>query len=293
MTDGSQPVIPARSRRQAMDWSLVLASQGIETAIGTPAEERGWHLIVARPDLGRALESLRLYRQENRARRWLHPLPGSDLVFDSSSGVWLVLLAAFYWIDAAQLGHLRAVGMVDSQAVQAGEWWRLFTALMLHADLAHLAVNVTTGFLLLGLAMGTLGAGLAMLGAYAAGVCGNVAGLWLYANPHRGLGASGMVLGALGLLTAQSIVFWRTGGAGKPLVVRGLLGGGLLLVLLGLSPNPQTDVIAHVAGFLGGLVLGAVIVGLPARWRHSRWTQRGAVLACLGLVLFTWWLALR
>ena len=203
------------------------------------------------------------------------------------------MLSALYAIDAAQFGHLRAGGMVDSQAVQAGEWWRLFTALMLHADLAHLAANLTTGFLLLGLAMGTLGAGLGMLGAYLAGVCGNVAGLLVYANPHRGLGASGMVLGALGLLTAQSIVFWRAGGAGKPLVVRGLLGGLLLLVLLGLSPNPQTDVVAHVTGFLGGLVLGAVIVGLPVRWRQSRWIHRGAVLGCIGAVLFTWWLALR
>ena len=129
-----------------MDWSLVLASQGIETSIGAPAEERGWHLTVTESDYRRALESLRQYRQENRARRWLHPVPGSDLVFDFSSGVWLVLLTAFYAIDAAQFGHLRAVGMVDSPVVQAGEWWRLFTAIMLHADLAHLAANLTTGF---------------------------------------------------------------------------------------------------------------------------------------------------
>src|SRR5436190_15989082 len=54
--------IPARSRGQAMDWSLVLASQGIEHAIDDPAET-GWGLIVAESDRAAALEAIRLYRR--------------------------------------------------------------------------------------------------------------------------------------------------------------------------------------------------------------------------------------
>ncbi len=41
--------IPARSRGQAMDWSLVLASQGLEHAIAGP-DETGWGLLVAETD---------------------------------------------------------------------------------------------------------------------------------------------------------------------------------------------------------------------------------------------------
>ncbi len=72
--------IPARSRGQAMDWSLVLASQGIEHVIegpdetGWPRNPRsseppgpyaplGWGLLVAEPDHGAALTAIRLYRQ--------------------------------------------------------------------------------------------------------------------------------------------------------------------------------------------------------------------------------------
>src|ERR1035437_10950698 len=117
--------IPALTRRQAMDWSLVLASQGIEHIIG------------------------------------------------------------------AALAH--------------GEWWRLFTATWLHADLAHLAMNMVFGFLFLGLVMGRYGPGVGLLAAYLAGVGGNLAAWLVYGENHRGLGASGVVMGALGLLTIQSV----------------------------------------------------------------------------------------
>jgi len=141
--------------------------------------------------------------------------------------------------------------------------------------------------------MGTLGPGMGLLGAYAAGVGGNVAGLFYYAEPHRGLGASGMVLGALGLLSAQSFAFWRSGATGKQLIWRGLMGGILLLVLLGFNPDPRADIIAHVSGFVSGIVLGGFVVILPERVKRNRWTNRLAILLCASLILGTWWLAIR
>jgi len=44
-------------------------------------------------------------------------------------------------------------GDMDSAKVLAGQWWRLFTAVTLHADLAHLMGNITFGVIMLGLAM--------------------------------------------------------------------------------------------------------------------------------------------
>ncbi len=49
-----------------MDWSLVLASQGIEAVIEPPGEDGRWGLVVASRDCERALKSLRQYRVENR-----------------------------------------------------------------------------------------------------------------------------------------------------------------------------------------------------------------------------------
>ena len=62
--------IPARTRRQAMDWSLVLASQQIETTIEYAPDASGWGLMVPPPDAERAIEAIRLYRLENRRWGW-------------------------------------------------------------------------------------------------------------------------------------------------------------------------------------------------------------------------------
>ena len=69
--------IDARSRRQAMDWSLVLASQAIDTALDYSEEGFGWGLIVAEGDYDRATEAIRLYQLENRRWPWRQELfPG-------------------------------------------------------------------------------------------------------------------------------------------------------------------------------------------------------------------------
>ena len=71
--------IVAFSRRQAMDWSLVLASQGIEATIERSAERERWLLLVPPHELERARDSIRLYRAENRGWSWRKELPGADL----------------------------------------------------------------------------------------------------------------------------------------------------------------------------------------------------------------------
>jgi hypothetical protein len=60
--------IPARSRRQAMDWSLVLVSQGIETAI--ERNDAGWELLVPVAEYEQAIAAIHQYRQENRHWPW-------------------------------------------------------------------------------------------------------------------------------------------------------------------------------------------------------------------------------
>src|SRR5207249_12298676 len=151
-------------------------------------------------------------------------------------------------------------GMMDNAAVGAGEWWRPFTATLLHADIAHLAANATTGILILGLAMGFYGAEVCLLATYLAGVAGNLAGFMIYGGLHRGLGASGMVMGALGLLAVQSLFLWRESRSTAEFIKRGVLAGVLLLVLLGL--NPASDVIAHLGGFVTGCLFGVVLAFL-------------------------------
>jgi rhomboid protease GluP len=281
-------VIPVKSERQAMDWSLVLVSQGIESTIERVPESDRWQLSVPSGDYARAVQALRQYHVENKRGAWVRELP-AGLLLDWRAFAWAAVLLVIYFVNATSGDAWEQAGLMNNRLVHAGEWWRLFTATTLHGDVAHLAINLTTGILLVGLAMGAYGPGCGLLASYLAGVGGNVAGLLLYPEAHQSLGASGIVMGALGAIAVESAGLAR--GGARDIIVRALCGGFLLLVLLGLSPDPRTDIIAHVGGFLSGVVLG---LGLALSRVHSRRAvEYVALVVFVGLMIGTWALALR
>ncbi|MGA2177395.1 MAG: rhomboid family intramembrane serine protease [Verrucomicrobiota bacterium] len=281
--------IPARSRRQVMEWGLVLASQGIEAILHQ--SEEGWELIVPARDYERAQVNLRKYQIENRNWRWQQPLPVAGVVFHWGSAAWAAAIAAIYYWSTARFPAAKEAGILDSVKVAAGQWWRLFTAVSLHENMPHLMANMTTGFILLGLAMARYGAGVGLLAAFLAGVAGNVAGLVLYAQPHQGLGASGMVMGALGLISAQSFAFWRTYRSGSKVFIRALAAGTLILVLIGFSP--ESDVVAHVGGFVSGALFGCVLGHARAETLQRGAASLAGIATLAALLVATWHLALR
>ncbi|MGA2248412.1 MAG: rhomboid family intramembrane serine protease [Verrucomicrobiota bacterium] len=282
--------IPTRNRRQTMDWGLVLMSQGIAATIDDGADGGGWCLWVSTADHPAAMRAIRLYLWENRHWHWRQPLPWRGFHFDWKIILWALLLIAVHVVSFASGRGVDIAGRMDSAAVRAGQWWRIFTAMLLHADVAHLASNVSLGVVLLGLVMGRYGSGTGLLAAYLAGATGNLAGLVFYPEPHFGVGASGMVMGGLGLLAVQSVTLLRHGAVGRKYVFRGLLAGLMLFVLFGLSP--ETDVVAHFGGFVTGLALGGVLVSLPNSWQNPQ-TDAAAAIVFGGLLITTGWLAFR
>lgn len=308
-------IINVRSQRQAEDWSVVLLSQGIESTINSNAETGQWQLLVERENYARALKTLRVYIIENKRPVWMQPVPWSGgLVFDWRSPIWFLMLAVLFYLSTYRSPGLREVGMIDSARVEAGEWWRFFTATMLHGDVPHLASNCTIGIIFLGLAMAHYGAGVALLASFLSGAAANVVSFLIYHHPYRALGASGVVMAALGMLAVHSIWLWRvshvaallrarltsrTGDTIRdhppsyhrshgPVLLRSIFGGVLLLVLVGF--DPASDVVAHVSGFLVGGIFGAVV---RDRWADSEIVNTGAGLLCGALAGLCWWLALR
>ena len=287
-TENAVAIIECQSQAQALDWSLVLISQGIESVPKRREEEDAWVLEIAEENHARASETIAAYEREN-ARVWRHELKWTGLLFDARAAIWFGAIALFYFLTLDSRIDFKGAGMVDRNYVLNGEWWRLFTAVTLHADVAHLTANVTTGIVFLGLAMGCHGAGTALLLSLCGGALGNVASLALHDAPFRSLGASGMVMSALGLLTAHSLMFSRHEKRAV-WIGRGVIASCLLVVLLGLSP--ESDVLAHLGGFVAGIALGILAV------RHRnifarRWFNALSVIICAALVVIVWLLALR
>jgi len=280
--------IPTRTRQRAMDWSLVLASQGIEAVILNDPDD-GWQLNIPAAEVDRARAAIELYRRENRRWHWRQPVLQGRALFDSASVLWVLLTAAFFGFNSSAR-DFRLVGVMDGAALAHGEWWRIFTAEVLHADLMHFATNAVFGLLLLGLAMGRYGTGVGLLAAYLAGAAANVMSWLLHGEAHRALGASGVVMGALGLLAPQSVTMLRGNPRALRLAFGGLAGGVMLFVLLGLSPD--TDVAAHLGGFAAGVFIGFWLALIP-RLEQRRWVNWLAGILLAALLIWPWLMALR
>src|SRR5258708_22062147 len=134
-------VIAARSRAEALDWSLVLVSQGIESTIHSSEAANRWELRVDANEHERAAAAIHLYQIENRGWPWQFVARKSGVRFDWGCIGWLFLIALFYWLDRE--AGLKSVGVAGTTAFGHGQWGGVFTAASLPAGLVQRASNAT------------------------------------------------------------------------------------------------------------------------------------------------------
>jgi len=272
-----------------MDWSLVLISQQIENTI--LKESEAWVLAVGSNDYTRALRELKIFLKENKGWAWKQILPLTKTVFHWGALFWTAVLAAMFLLVEFYAPDLKSKGIMNSALVLKGEWFRLFTAVSLHADLAHLLANLTTGTLILGFAMAIYGPGTAILLAFLGGAAGNLAGYHIYSSHHLGLGASGMVCAGLGLLSSNMVEHARHQPHFIQSMGRSILGGCAIFMLIGLSE--KSDLIAHLFGYLAGLLGGIIYAWAPAGLKKNAKTDPSAMVLATGFFLFCWAIAAR
>lgn len=287
----SSPVYRSRARRDCNERALVLQAAGIGYQTVKAADE--YVLLVAARDADRAAAELDEYARESHdLSPRSAPLPARD---DGWYGVFayatVVLLVAILkdrhsfavdWLD---------VGRTNAGLVRQGEWWRTVTALTLHMDVVHVAANLAFGALF-GLFTGRmLGSGLAWAGILVAGALGNAMNAWVQPAEHSAVGASTAVFGALGILASYSWKQRRNIEGGWLRRWTPVLGGVLLLAYTGLG-GERTDVIAHVTGFISGLLLGVLYASIGHRIAVKSRAQLVSGFAALAVVALCWLLAL-
>ena len=133
----------APRKRIAQDWALVLAAEGLEPRVWRA--DGGYAVGVPAADHERALAALDHYERENAARVEVSdpaPTPAHPLALRTGFSISAALFLFFLYTGARRPGVVWfEQGAAHAERILAGEFWRLATALTLHADLAHIAAN--------------------------------------------------------------------------------------------------------------------------------------------------------
>lgn len=166
------------------------------------------------------------------------------------------------WVDR---GALRSIAVFDG-----GEWWRVMTALFLHADMGHVISNALSGVLVFSAVASTLGRARGWLLLLISAVLGNlVVAAVNYPGPYSSIGASTAIFAGVGLLTGRSIrVAWRSDHPHRWRAMFGPFAAGATVLALHGAGGQRVDVGAHFTGFLAGLAVG-FIAGLVRSEAHG------------------------
>jgi membrane associated rhomboid family serine protease len=278
-------------RRECNERLLVLTAVGIEAFIASLPGE--YLLQVPADDAGHALRQLRQYDAENRAPPPPPPPPQPHRHAWIGCLAYAMTLLGVAWMVSAGAVRLDAfeLGELDAARVQAGEWWRAWTALTLHLDGPHLAANLCAGVWFGYLAGRQIGSGAAWFLGVTAAALANLFEALLAPPEHRAVGASTAVFSILGLMAAYS---WRERFALRQRWARRwgpLIAGVILLGWTG-TAGEGTDVMAHLAGFAVGALFGASASLARPRQVLGRVPQPLSGAAALASLAFAWAVAL-
>jgi membrane associated rhomboid family serine protease len=157
-----------------------------------------------------------------------------------------------------RLGALNAAAIAES-----GQWWRLFTVMVLHAGIIHWAFNSYALYAFGPMLEYALGWARFLALYVGTGFVGAAASFGLNHTPLS-VGASGAIFGLLGALLA---FFWKRRHSGGAAPFQSLL----LIMALNLFITfrlASIDSLAHIGGLVAGLGTMALLDAVPARMRN-------------------------
>jgi rhomboid protease GluP len=173
--------------------------------------------------------------------------------------------------------------------IYAGEGWRLFTPIFLHAGLIHLFFNCYVLMQVGKLLEDEFGSPRTWVVYIVSGVCGGLASNFLrpliMGRDVPYVGASGAVFGLIGL---AMIYGWRQGGPHGNAIKRSMLTWTIYVLLFGFVMG--ADNFAHIGGLLGGVGFGLVINGGPMKASVAALWRAAGVLA-IGVCLWAFFMA--
>lgn len=154
-----------------------------------------------------------------------------------------------------------------------GDWYRLVSAMFLHAGVLHLAFNMLALYWLGTVVEHSLGTARFLLVYFVSGLAGSAGALLLTDPGQPTVGASGAIFGIMGaLLVLEYVATGSFAGQAMSLIV-------LNLALTFAIPN------ISVGGHIGGLIGGILSTFALAHFRHAQPRSLGpALVVAIGLL---------
>jgi rhomboid protease GluP len=265
--------------------AFVLRAVGVEHIVGQRGDT--FVLLVPEDAAAAALNHLRRYEEESRPPP---PVAPRRVYGDAWTGsiLYALVVVIVAYCAGEDLGYLDwfEAGALTHAAIR-GETWRLVTALTLHADIAHLIANLAFGVPYGYFASQLLGGGRAWFGTLVAAAVANGIDSAVMTQNQLSIGASTAVFAMLGLVAAYA---WRTESSRATRWAHRfapLVAAIALLALTGVG-DERTDVVAHLAGFFSGAVMGTLLAFPLAGVLAQRSLQRAAGIVALVAVVGAW-----
>ena len=202
-------------------------------------------------------------------------------------GVWMLLVDD----RLSREWYLRLA--LTQQGIAEGEYWRLFTVVLVHGGVLHLAFNMYALFLV-GPIVEALYGHVRFLLLYLACAAAGSAASYLFTGAPIAVGASGAIFGLFGVLLVADRVH-------KPALTRqarnlqGQIMGLIAINLVFGFVAPGIDNAAHVGGLLAGCWLGYAVIPKDAVTLARFWSgtdparasrlPRPAIMAVLGFAV--------
>jgi membrane associated rhomboid family serine protease len=284
----TEPVLATDNEQEVVSMSLLLSAVGISHKVHRPPHKT--ILLVSAENLHAARFQIQAYVEENA--NWpptpddsvesfvpfLQPptllLIGALALFFSVTGPWS---AQSPWFTQ---------GAGDAQRIlQNHEYYRLVTALTLHADTVHLLGNCFFGGFLFHFFCKLTGNGIGMFAMLMTATLGNLVNVILHENHHLFVGFSTAVFAIIGMLATLN----RHNRISKHYArVIPFMAGAALLAMIG-SSGERTDLGAHLFGLCCGFGTGWLL-GRPffLRLRNSILLQTSLFIFSCGIIILSW-----
>jgi membrane associated rhomboid family serine protease len=213
-----------------------------------------------------------------------HPAPATTALIGLNVLVYLITVGQGGGLGSPG-GSLYDKGALVGSAVGHGDYWRLVTAMFLHAGLLHIASNMFALWIIGTAVEYRIGTERYLLLYFVSGLAGS-AGALVFPLLHSGgtltihyypdlptVGASGAIFGMMG---AWLVLDYLATGS--------LAGQAMTLIVLNLVLSlaiPNISVGGHAGGLVGG-ILGTLAL-MKTRYRRQRWLGP-ALVAAVGVV---------